>query len=134
MSQVSDGDVLQGLQEKGHDVLRNCAALALFVKLMARSSCTHIRLCDAGACALSDMLMPRVHLSSLHREQHMNSPDWSTLLQFFFDPSVGCCCCIPVVGFLSFVAGITHLSRQNAMRFEARLAQTGAHAALPKVN
>lgn len=54
----------------------------------------------------------------------MNSFDWSTLFRFFFDPSVGCCCCIPIVGFLSLVAGATHLSRQNALRFEARLAQT----------
>lgn len=63
----------------------------------------------------------------------MNGFDLTTFLNFFIDPSVGCCCCIPIVGFLTFAAGITHLSKQNALRFEARLAQVaGSSVVAPK--
>lgn len=55
----------------------------------------------------------------------MQGIDWSTAFRFFFDPTVGCCCCVPIAGFLTFVAGITHVSRQNALRFEAHLKRIG---------
>jgi hypothetical protein len=45
----------------------------------------------------------------------MNSFDVGTLLSFFFDPGVGCCCCIPILGFIGSIAGAAHV-RKNSMR------------------
>jgi hypothetical protein len=59
----------------------------------------------------------------------MNSFDVGTLLSFFFDPSVGCCCCIPIIGFVTTVAGIVHASKMNRTRFEAHMSRlAGRHA------
>jgi hypothetical protein len=44
----------------------------------------------------------------------MNSIDWNALLAFFFDPSVGCCCCIPIVGLVS-AAGLAMAKRTGRL-------------------
>jgi hypothetical protein len=50
----------------------------------------------------------------------MSPIDVSAILNFFFDPSIGCCCCIPIVGFIGTIAGIAHAKKNNLLLFKTR--------------